>query len=118
MNNSILCSCKKNYFGPKCEYLSNNFKTRESCLNNVCKNAGTCVVKNGQTECICKNFYTGKYCESSVYKQCGNGICNSLHVCVKIFFKLIFFVLKIKVFFISLNIGCLYYGQLLLFQRL
>ena len=32
MNNSILCSCKKNYFGPKCEYLSNNFKTRESCF--------------------------------------------------------------------------------------
>lgn len=94
MNNSILCSCKKNYFGPKCEYLSNNFKTRESCLNNVCKNAGTCVIKNGQTECICKNFYTGKYCESSVYKQCGNGICNSLHVCVKIFFKYYFLFLK------------------------
>lgn len=48
MNNSILCSCRRHYFGPKCEYLSNNFKTKESCLNNVCKNSGTCVVRNNK----------------------------------------------------------------------
>lgn len=47
MNNSIICACKPNYYGPKCQFKLNNLTAKETCLTNVCKNNGICKLRNG-----------------------------------------------------------------------
>ena len=60
MNNSIICACKSNYYGPKCEFKLNSVvqsastssdgssASRDSCLTNVCLNNGSCSIKRGK----------------------------------------------------------------------
>lgn len=60
MNNSIICACKSNYYGPKCEFKLNSVvqsastssdgstSSRDSCLTNVCLNNGSCSIKRGK----------------------------------------------------------------------
>jgi hypothetical protein len=47
MNNSVICACEIGYYGPKCEFKLNTFRT-EACLTNVCQNNGICSIKKGR----------------------------------------------------------------------
>lgn len=47
MNNSIICACTLDYYGPKCEYKLAGPKS-EKCITNVCQNNGTCTMIAGQ----------------------------------------------------------------------
>lgn len=63
MNNSIICACKPNFYGPKCEFKlksviaasavssksdRNDVTSREACLTNVCLNNGSCSIRRGK----------------------------------------------------------------------
>ncbi len=48
MNNSIICACKSNFYGPKCQYKLNRMIIKEKCVTNVCQNNGVCSLLNSR----------------------------------------------------------------------
>ncbi|XP_060578591.1 protein crumbs homolog 1-like [Ruditapes philippinarum] len=58
------------------EYIRSVLTGKDDCLSYPCINGGECVDKIGGYECSCKEWYTGKNCETCipcVNHQCKNG---------------------------------------------
>ena len=60
------------------------FPLKFPCSSNPCQNGGACVVakhKLEMFECICKNGYSGEFCEKSKFKSFDVRFAIALHVC-------------------------------------